>query len=186
MGSRKIEFIVAFFTKLVYDDGDCKESQLLFMSFFFMRRNDIMRKNSKTTVKAAKETAAKTTAAAKETVEKTAAAAKAAVEKVNEAVAEVVEKAPETAANLVEKAEAVEKVVKKAAPKKTTLKKTVYLQYLGKEIDQQDIEEKVKSIWTATMGKKVSEMKSLTLYLKPEENKAYYVINDEITGSVEI
>ena len=70
--------------------------------------------------------------------------------------------------------------------KKTTLKKTVYLQYLGKEIDQQDIEEKVKSIWTATMGKKVSEMKSLTLYLKPEENKAYYVINDEITGSVEI
>ena len=103
-----------------------------------------MRKNSKTTVKAAKETAAKTTAAAKETV------------------------------------------VKKAAPKKTTLKKTVYLQYLGKEIDQQDIEEKVKSIWTATMGKKVSEMKSLTLYLKPEENKAYYVINDEITGSVEI
>ena len=39
-----------------------------------------MRKNSKTTVKAAKETAAKTTAAAKETVEKTAAAAKAAVE----------------------------------------------------------------------------------------------------------
>ena len=36
------------------------------------------------------------------------------------------------------------------------------------------------------MGKKVSEMKSLTLYLKPEENKAYYVINDEITGSVEI
>lgn len=145
-----------------------------------------MRKNSKTTVKAAKETAAKTTAAAKETVEKTAAAAKAAVEKVNEAVAEVVEKAPETAANLVEKAEAVEKVVKKAAPKKTTLKKTVYLQYLGKEIDQQDIEEKVKSIWTATMGKKVSEMKSLTLYLKPEENKAYYVINDEMTGSVEI
>ncbi len=98
-----------------------------------------MRKNSKTTVKAAKETAAKTTAAAKETVEK-----------------------------------------------KTTLKKTVYLQYLGKEIDQQDIEEKVKSIWTETMGKKVSEMKSLTLYLKPEENKAYYVINDEITGSVEI
>ena len=76
--------------------------------------------------------------------------------------------------------------MKKAAPKKTTLKKTVYLQYLGKEIDQQDIEEKVKSIWTATMGKKVSEMKSLTLYLKPEENKAYYVINDEITGSVEI
>ena len=36
------------------------------------------------------------------------------------------------------------------------------------------------------MGRKESELKSLTLYVKPEESAAYYVINDDVTGKVEL
>lgn len=132
--------------------------------------------------------ATKTTAAAKAAAEKAAEKMTAAAEKVTEAVTEAVEKAPETAANLAEKAEkAVETVsAKKPAAKRTVLKETVYLQYMGKEIDQKTITDKVKAVWTDTLNRKVSEMKTLTLYLKPEENKAYYVINDDVSGSVEL
>lgn len=62
----------------------------------------------------------------------------------------------------------------------------MYLQYMGKEINQNDIIEEVKKIWTEQLGKKASEMKTLAVYLKPEENTAYYVINDEVRGSVQI
>ncbi|HIS30569.1 MAG TPA: hypothetical protein IAB44_03325 [Candidatus Limivivens intestinipullorum] len=132
--------------------------------------------------------AAKTTAkaAAEKAVEVTVAAA----EKVSETAAEVAEKV--SAADLPAKAEkAVEKAAEKVPAKKTTarrtaVKETVYLQYMGKEINQNDIIEEVKKIWTEQLGKKASEMKTLAVYLKPEENTAYYVINDEVRGSVQI
>ena len=41
-----------------------------------------------------------------------------------------------------------------------------------------------KEYWTKELKKKVSEMKNVTVYVKPEEGRAYYVINDEITGDV--
>lgn len=112
----------------------------------------------------------------------------------------VVEKAAETAAETVVKAEeAAEKITETAAAKtaetapakkKTAAKKavteTVYLQYLGKEINKEDLMKRVKEIWTKNLKKKVGDMKSVTLYLKPEENKTYYVINDEVTGSIDM
>ena len=33
---------------------------------------------------------------------------------------------------------------------------------------------------------RASSVKKLTLYVKPEDRKAYYVINDKTTGSVEL
>ena len=33
-------------------------------------------------------------------------------------------------------------------------------------------------------GKKEKDLKDIKIYIKPEENKAYYVINGDITGSV--
>lgn len=115
--------------------------------------------------KAAKKATATTTRAAK-TVSKT---AKEAAEKV------------ETTAKEAKKA-----VAKKAPAKKTAVKETVYLQYLGKEIDKDALTKQVKEIWTKQMKKKVADLKSITLYLKPEENTAYYVINDDVTGSIEL
>lgn len=73
--------------------------------------------------------------------------------------------------------------VSRAAAKKT-LKETVYLQYAGKEIDKDVILKRVKDVWTRQMKRKVGEIHTLTLYLKPEDNKAYFVVNGDITGSV--
>lgn len=74
--------------------------------------------------------------------------------------------------------------VKKAPAKKAAIKETVYLQYLGKEISQQELVKQVKEVWTKQLKKKVGEIKSITIYLKPEENTAYYVVNDEVRGSI--
>ena len=36
------------------------------------------------------------------------------------------------------------------------------------------------------MGKKAADMKELKVYIKPEENAAYYVINGDVTGCVSL
>ena len=59
-----------------------------------------------------------------------------------------------------------------------------HLQYLGKEINKDDLVKQVKDIWTKELKNKAGDLKSVTLYLKPEENMAYYVINDDVTGSI--
>ena len=42
----------------------------------------------------------------------------------------------------------------------------------------------MKKAWTAS-GKKVGDIKTMDLYIKPEETTVYYVINGTETGSVE-
>ena len=42
-----------------------------------------------------------------------------------------------------------------------------------------------KNIWTGELGKKAADLESINLYLKPEENAAYYVINESFTGRIE-
>lgn len=136
--------------------------------------------------------AAKTTAKAAEVKEAPKAAVKAtekAVKAVEKTVKEAVKKADEVKEEAVK---AVAKTAEKAAPAKAAaktaakkeVKETVYLQYLGKEINKDDLMKQVKEIWTKQMKKKVGDMKSVTLYLKPEENMAYYVINEDVTGSI--
>ena len=73
---------------------------------------------------------------------------------------------------------------KRTTTRKTAVKETVYLQYLGKEINKDDLVKQVKDIWTKELKNKAGDLKSVTLYLKPEENMAYYVINDDVTGSI--
>ena len=45
--------------------------------------------------------------------------------------------------------------------------------------------ERVIAAFTAD-GRKSSSVKKLVIYLKPEEGKAYYVINDTENGSVDL
>ena len=65
-------------------------------------------------------------------------------------------------------------------------KTSFYLQYMGKEISTEEITKKVHEVWTKEYGKSVEEIKTLNVYLKPEEAAAYYVINEETTGKVTI
>ena len=97
----------------------------------------------------------------------------------------------------VEKAPVVEE--KKAPAKKTTAKKTttkrttkkkevqpeVYIQFSGNESIVDAITKKAKDQFIAE-GHKEEDIKSLKIYLKPEDNAAYYVVNDENAGKVDL
>lgn len=131
--------------------------------------------------------AAKKTAAVETPVEKTVSAKQ---DKKTVKAAEV-----KTAEKEVKAAKTAEKEVKEVKPakpaakapaKKAAVKETIYLQYLGKEIDKEDLMKQVKEIWTKEQKRKVSDMKSVSLYLKPEENAAYYVINEEVSGKIDL
>ena len=92
------------------------------------------------------------------------------------------------AAKTTAKAPAKKTTARKTPAKRTTTKKAavvteeVYLQYAGKEFSSADLTAKVKEIWKE-MGKKAADLKDIKVYVKPEENAAYYVINNEETGS---
>ena len=83
-------------------------------------------------------------------------------------------------------ADAKEEVVQKAkkAAAKKEIKTSLYVQYLGKEIAEKDMIASVKKAWTKA-GNKVGDIKTITLYVKPEESAVYYVINGTETGKVE-
>ncbi len=65
------------------------------------------------------------------------------------------------------------------------MKSTMYVEYYGKQIDQADLVKQAKAIWTKA-GNKAADLKQLDLYIKPEENKAYYVFNQDVTGNFDI
>ena len=74
------------------------------------------------------------------------------------------------------------KTVKKAAKKDIKIK--AFVEYYGKQVEEKDIIARVKKAWTKS-GKKVGDIKEMDLYIKPEENAVYYVINGTETGAVE-
>ena len=86
------------------------------------------------------------------------------------------------------------KTVKKAAAKKTAAKTTkkaelkteFFLQFSGKEYTEKEILKKVKDVWTKDLKNKVGDMKDVKIYLKPEESAAYYVVNGDTTGKIDL
>ncbi len=91
-------------------------------------------------------------------------------------------KAPVSAA-----AEVVEAVKETVAAKKAAVQKVeeVYLQAGGCEWNVSDCKERAVAAFVAD-GHKASSVKKLVIYLKPEEGKAYYVINDSENGSISL
>lgn len=81
-----------------------------------------------------------------------------------------------------EKKPSVKKTVKAASAKKEMKVKTV-VEYSGRQVDEKDIIANVKKAWTKS-GRKVGDIKSVDLYIKPEESAVYYVINKTETGAV--
>ena len=83
---------------------------------------------------------------------------------------------------------------KKTAAKKTAAKKTVkaekpavtqniYVQFAGNEFLTSDLVAKVTENWVA-LGHRASSIKSLDLYVKPEDMADYYVINGKECGKI--
>jgi phage/plasmid primase-like uncharacterized protein len=85
------------------------------------------------------------------------------------------------------KTETVKKAVKKATAKKEKETTTnVVVQVLNQEFNLSDLETKVKTQFVAD-GHRAGCIKLLEIYAKPEEGKAYYVVNDgKFTGSVDL
>ena len=103
-------------------------------------------------------------------------------------VKEVKVEAPKTEVKEVKKAPAKKAATTKTttAKKETVKKETVItVQYLGNEVSVASVEEKVKAAFVAE-GNKASSIKTLNIYVKPEEFAAYYVINGDFSGRVDL
>lgn len=118
---------------------------------------------------AAKKTAAKKTTAKKTTAKKTT-AKKTAVKK-TETEAKKRGRKPAAA-------------TESTAAKKTaaTVKPNVVLQYGDKSVTFDTLLQNARNVWQYDMGRKTSEIKELNLYVKPEEDRVYFVVNNTETG----
>lgn len=74
---------------------------------------------------------------------------------------------------------------KKAAPAKKTVTVALNVQYAGKSFAEKDLVARAKEAWVKDLGKKEEELTEVELYVKPEDNKVYYVLNG-IAGSYDI
>ena len=103
-------------------------------------------------------------------------------------------KAEPVKAEPAKKTAAKKETAKKETAKKTTAKKTVkaekpavtqnvYVQFAGLEISTADLTAKVTEEWVALVHR-ASSIKSLDLYVKPEDMAAYYVINGKESGKI--
>lgn len=104
--------------------------------------------------------------------------------------AKAVEKAPvkAEAKKPAAKKAAVKKETKKAeakkpAARKAELKSEISVQFGGKSYSQEDLLKIAKDVWKYDLKHKAADLTSVELYVKPEENMVYYVMNKEITGS---
>ena len=125
----------------------------------------------------------------------------------------VATKIPVTEAKKVEpakteaKAEAKKPAVKKAEPKKETkaaakkpatkkapakkaakaesaaIKANIVLQYADKNVTFDTLVENAQNVYQYDMGKNLADVKKLDLYVKPEENTVYFVVNDKELGN---
>ena len=103
-------------------------------------------------------------------------------------------KAEETAASVKEetavpvKKEAAEKAEqpKKAPGRKAAVKEEFVLEFAGKQITQDEIRKKVKENWTKVQKNKIKDIKTIKVFLQPENSCAYYTNNDEGNDSYKI
>lgn len=143
--------------------------------------------NVKNTVAKKVEEAVKPVAKAVETkVEEVKAEAVKAEAKVEEAVKPVVEKAaPEKEAKKPGRKPGLKNKSAAKPAKKEEAVTEIYVQYGPGESSVATVVEKIKAEYVE-QGHRASSIKSLKVYLKPEDRAAYYVINDKVAGRVDL
>ena len=119
--------------------------------------------------------ARKTNAAVKEATAKTTAAKAAAVKETT------VKEVPATASEgkSAEPAKEAKTAARKApAAKPVEVKSSVYVQFAGKEFSESSLTEAVKEAYTA-LGNRAEDIRTIDIYVKPEESVAYYTVNGQ-------
>ncbi len=148
---------------------------------------------AKEVVKKAEETAASVTEAVKKEAPKAKAAAKSATAKASTAAKKTTiaakaatKKAGTAAKKTAAKAEtAVKKATKEAVKKAETVtqKTVVNLQFDGRSYNTDQLLSIARDVWKYDLNQKPAELKSIELYVKPDEKKTYYVMNGQYQGS---
>lgn len=93
-------------------------------------------------------------------------------------------KAPAKKSAPEKKAAPAKKTAEKKAPaKKAEPKVTVKVQFAGNEYD---IDEITKNVAKAYKGSVKGAVKSVDIYVKPEDNAVYYVVNSEVSDKIEL
>lgn len=108
---------------------------------------------------------------------------KAAVKPAAPKVAAPAKKAPAKKAPA-KKAPAKKAPAKKAAAPKTAAKEQFFIQFLGKDLEKDEIISRAKAAYKEAGNK--AAIKSLDVYVKFEESAVYYVVNGDISGRFEI
>lgn len=84
----------------------------------------------------------------------------------------------------VKKAAPAAKVEKKAPVKKAAeVEETVNFQFSGKSYTPDDLMKIFRDVWKYDMNGREEDIRNVELYVKPEENTTYFVVNGSITGS---
>lgn len=65
------------------------------------------------------------------------------------------------------------------------MKSTYNVEFAGNQIESKEVIARAKKVWVdaGSKNRKVKDLKTMDLYLKPEENAVYYVFNEEESGS---
>ena len=61
----------------------------------------------------------------------------------------------------------------------------MYVEFYGEQVNQADLIEEAKKLWK-DQGNKPSDLKKIELYIKPEDDRVYYVFNGSSIGSFPI
>lgn len=84
------------------------------------------------------------------------------------------------------KTETAKKPAAKKTTKKAEQKTNISIQFSGKSYSQEELVKMAQDVWKYDLKQKVRELASIELYVKPEENKVYYVMNQDFTGDFNI
>ena len=88
------------------------------------------------------------------------------------------------------KTTAAKKTTTRTADTKTkkaaAVKENISIQFAGKDYTTEQLVKIAKDVWEFDLKKDPADFKEVQLYVKPEEAKAYYVINGTETGSFDI
>lgn len=79
------------------------------------------------------------------------------------------------------KAEKQEKVVKTSS-----VPQEIHMEYAGQSYNMDELVTKAVQVWTSVYKRSRRELWSVELYVKPQEKKAYYVLNKRKSGSIDL
>ena len=65
------------------------------------------------------------------------------------------------------------------------MKANLYVEFQGKKVETKEVLAAAKKVWVEA-GNKVKDLDTVDLYIKPEENAAYYVFNETESGKIEL